>query len=335
MEKTTESPRSRLSSILAVLAWGTTLALTAVLVCRAFWFDATHLFIWLNAFTLYVFLPAYACLIWAIAVRRWRLASWSAAIVTAHLFLIVPANFAPSQTSDSITASSAQAKDLRVFFANVRSRNNEYEALFDEIEKVDPDLVVLVEFSRRWHQVTDNAPIMEKFPYRPKMPYSSPGVYSKFPITGEKFSWLPHKLVLSFDLSLEDQFVRVVCVHGPRPLSGPFLDYFSYWQQLLPLLAAQPNPCIMVGDFNATQFSKAIQDLAAAGWHSAHEWTGRGYATTWPNGTILVPPIRIDHAFFRGAIQCLAITEGIGKGSDHRPLVADFRVVSTEPAPAE
>ena len=59
---------------------------------------------------------------------------------------------------------------------------------------------------------------------------------------------------------------------------------------------------------------------------SAHVDRGRGYAITWPNGMFPLPPIRIDHALLSPEVECLAISEGIGTGSDHRPLVVDLRV---------
>jgi endonuclease/exonuclease/phosphatase (EEP) superfamily protein YafD len=66
--------------------------------------------------------------------------------------------------------------------------------------------------------------------------------------------------------------------------------------------------------------------LIAMGLRSAHVDRGRGYATTWPNGRLPFPPIRIDQALLSPDVECLRIEEGIGVGTDHEPLIVDVRV---------
>ena len=72
------------------LACLVTLSLVAVALMRLFDHDGTHFFTWLNAFTRYVYLPAYACLAWAIWKRRWILALANIAIVGFHIALLAP-----------------------------------------------------------------------------------------------------------------------------------------------------------------------------------------------------------------------------------------------------
>jgi hypothetical protein len=88
------------------------------------------------------------------------------------------------------------------------------------------------------------------------------------------------------------------------------------------------HPLIVIGDFNATQNSRVYKDLKIGGLRSAHEDRGRGYVTTWPNGWSLIPPIRIDQAFLSADVTCQDITEGIGTGSDHKPLILDVQIVA-------
>jgi endonuclease/exonuclease/phosphatase (EEP) superfamily protein YafD len=76
------------------------------------------------------------------------------------------------------------------------------------------------------------------------------------------------------------------------------------------------------------------KQLRAAGLRSAHDDRGRGYATTWPNGKWLLPPIRIDQAFLSGDVECTGITEGRGEGSDHKSLIVDIRVRKQELPPS-
>jgi endonuclease/exonuclease/phosphatase (EEP) superfamily protein YafD len=83
---------------------------------------------------------------------------------------------------------------------------------------------------------------------------------------------------------------------------------------------------VAIGDFNATQYSLVYEQLKAGGLRSAHDDRGRGCATTWPNGMVLVPPIRIDQAFLSAEVVCQGIAEGVGRGSDHKPLILDVQL---------
>jgi endonuclease/exonuclease/phosphatase (EEP) superfamily protein YafD len=91
-------------------------------------------------------------------------------------------------------------------------------------------------------------------------------------------------------------------------------------------------PTIVAGDFNATQYNHWVGRLGELGLQSAHEARGRPLATTWPNGRRAVPPLRLDHVLLTGELFPLAVGEGDGAGSDHRPVVVDVAVLANQPA---
>jgi len=95
---------------------------------------------------------------------------------------------------------------------------------------------------------------------------------------------------------------------------------------MIPEIMAEQGPLVVVGDCNATQYSAVYQRLTADRLRSAHEDRGRGYATSWPNGQLWLPPIRIDQAFISREVECLDIKEGEGRGSDHKPLILDIKI---------
>src|SRR3972149_4424773 len=76
---------ARRSRLLPALAWCVTLGLLVVAVLRMLCHDATVPITWLNAFTLYLYLPAYLALAFAARTGRWWLATASAAVVACHL----------------------------------------------------------------------------------------------------------------------------------------------------------------------------------------------------------------------------------------------------------
>ena len=84
---------------------------------------------------------------------------------------------------------------------------------------------------------------------------------------------------------------------------------------------------MIVGDFNATQHSRVYQQL------TEHRVCGLHIKIVvadmrLPGRTAIIslPPIRIDQVFLSPEVECISIREGIGRGSDHKPLVVDVRI---------
>jgi len=109
-------------------------------------------------------------------------------------------------------------------------------------------------------------------------------------------------------------------------MDTPGNKYVEYWSEMLPVVTSRSGPTIAVGDFNATQHAKVYGAITGSGLRSAHADRGRGWAVTWPNGLMALPPIRIDHAFLSPEVECLKIVEGEGRGSDHKPLILEVRL---------
>ena len=82
--------RRGLSLLCVSSAWIVSLSLLTVAALRILYHDGTYVLIWLNAFTRYVYLPAYVCLLFAAWQRRWRLALVSSAVVACHLAWLAP-----------------------------------------------------------------------------------------------------------------------------------------------------------------------------------------------------------------------------------------------------
>jgi endonuclease/exonuclease/phosphatase (EEP) superfamily protein YafD len=206
---------------------------------------------------------------------------------------------------------------VRIFYANIAGDNEDPAAFLEEIPKWDPEIIVLVEFFYyRWQQVIGKT-----------LPFSRDvAVFSKRPIEKPRQMWTSNRMNLSFDVEINGVPVRMLGLHSPRPMDMLHHDYAGFWSKTIPQVLDLPDPAIVVGDFNATQYSRVYQTLTADLFRSAHEDRGRGYATTWPNGMELLPPIRIDQALLSRSVECVEIQEGRGLGSDHKPLIIDVRV---------
>jgi endonuclease/exonuclease/phosphatase (EEP) superfamily protein YafD len=309
-----------------------TLSLVVVAGLRLFYHDGTHFLIWLNAFTRYVYLPAYACLAWAVWKRRWILVIANVALVSLHVALLAP-DFMRDRRFDafadgaSMVASSTPT--VRIFFANVRALNKEYTALLEEIRAANPDVIVLVEFSWFWLMAYHDSPFFAAYPYGGGMAFQQLGdvnVFSRIPLASSRKEWFGGRALRTIEIPVGAETLHVIGLHAPRPMNIQNSDYEGFWSRTIPIILAEKGPLVVVGDCNATQYSAVYKKLTADRLRSAHEDRGRGYATSWPNGQLPLPPIRIDQALVSREVECLDIKEGEGRGSDHKPLILDVTI---------
>jgi endonuclease/exonuclease/phosphatase (EEP) superfamily protein YafD len=322
-----------------LVAGATTLTLAVVAGLKVFYHDGIHFLTCLNAFTRYVYLPIYICAAWAVWQRRWGLVLIAATVVLLHLSW-VSSEFVPDRQFESsveqTAAAPSEAETIRIFFANVLRPNHEFDALFSEIEAANPDVVIFAEWGWGWHQAFEKSPAMAAYLFGASWQqphYSNINAFSKRPIQVELQNWVSGRLVRTLVVPVGNETLRIIGLHAPRPMPTYAQEYISFWNQMIPLLGSEPTPLLVVGDFNATPYSLVYRKLQEIGLRSAHDDRGRGYATTWPNGSLPLPPIRIDQAFISRDLECDQIAEGLGTGSDHRPLIIDLRVRSRAVAP--
>jgi endonuclease/exonuclease/phosphatase (EEP) superfamily protein YafD len=210
-------------------------------------------------------------------------------------------------------------------FANVNESNEQFESLLNEIADANPDVVVLVEFSWPWHIAFKSAPVMMPYKYGSGMSrIGSVNVFSKVPLLAESQEWVAGRAVHTVAVQLGAQSLRIMGLHAPRPMGQD--SYDKYWSYMLPRLTTVAGATVIVGDFNATEHSRLYQQLTNDRLRSAHDDRRRGYAVTWPNGQFWLPPIRIDQALVSPEVECVGISEGMGRGSDHKPLIIDVRM---------
>ena len=331
---TGKSGRPWLSQLFFSAMWLATLAIGAVAILRVCYHDGTHFLTWINAFTRYVYLPSYGLLLLALWKRRRWLAVANLFIVACHLYWIAP-DFLPDRSAiaaGSATAVDGQAtKKLRIFFANVHNLNLERGAMLREIRDANPDVIILVEFTMLWRKAFVHSPFVAEFPYGTGLAAdqaadNSINIFSKLPLKSDTREWIADRCVETIEIPIGSQTLRLVGLHAPRPMDFRDNDYNGFWSRVVPQLLNTPKPLVVVGDFNATQYSRVYQELRRGGLRSAHEDRGRGYAVTWPNGHYVVPPIRIDQALLSAGVECLGISEGRGLGSDHKPLILDVAI---------
>src|SRR5664279_2724208 len=107
-----------------------------------------------NAYTLWMYLPAYPIAIAALCFRAWPLAVAACLIVIAQLTWVVP----PTLHTIPVSAAAAAAPHVRIASANLRYDNEDHAPLLAELNSFHADVIVLEEVTTSWwHAIATSA----------------------------------------------------------------------------------------------------------------------------------------------------------------------------------
>ncbi len=214
---------------------------------------------------------------------------------------------------------------------NLLAINTDTAPIIDEIRQARADLILFQEYTDHWYQALIAA-FGADYPYVQYVCRDDSfgaAIYSHRPFVGEVDMELP------LDGGLEPQIRAVIGLDGQEAafynihlLPPRSLEYIMsarrQFADLLDILDRETLPVVLVGDFNATQHSTYARALERKGLVSAHELGGYGRGTTWPVHSFFrwLPGLRLDHVFLGEPLTCTYCTTGVGRGSDHRPVIA-------------
>jgi len=220
---------------------------------------------------------------------------------------------------------------LRVLFANVFAYNESYERLFDLVEREDPDLIALVEFSEGWR--SNLGPLRAAYPHCLERPNGTRGLalYAREPFQTRP----PPEIVtpieggnpaLAVTIERGGRSIDVWVLHPPNPI-GPAGR--SRGRAELERLAerirqrSDERPLLVVGDLNRTSASPLLGDFERRTSLRDSRY-GFGRQPSWP--TWAPYRLTIDHAFVSPELVVLERRLGPNIGSDHFPLIVDVAV---------
>jgi endonuclease/exonuclease/phosphatase (EEP) superfamily protein YafD len=338
MALSTRSKASTTRLLAVAAAWGVVLPLAVVALLRVVAHDAFHPLLLVNAFTPYVYLPAYAALVAAVVLRRRVLSGAAAVLVAAHLAWILPG----AVRASPLPPEALEAPRLRVMSANLLMSNPDTRGIVDEVLAEDPDVLVVQELSAHWQAALESGEIARRLPYHVAEARETPfgvGLYSRYPLEDAEVWYAWGAPVARATVRVQGRPVRLYDVHPLPPLHA---EWVTNWSEALEAVRVEVEreqtgggggrALVVAGDFNMTRHSRWFGRFTALGLRDAHEDRGRALATTWPNGTLLVPPIQLDHVFVSRGVACLSVREGRGRGSDHRPVLLDLAILDDRSA---
>jgi len=220
---------------------------------------------------------------------------------------------------------------IKILSANIYIENSDYELIFKEITKVNPDLVLLVETDSKW---AEKCRFLKKtHPYYIEIPKENTYgmlLFSKLPMLDTEVKYLTDSEVPSIFTKIKLKSGRVIRFIGlhprpPRPQEGS-----SKQRDLaLKMVSNQIDfsigePTIVAGDLNDVAWSHSSREfLRTSGLKDPRK--GRGFFNSFHvNWSFLRFPL--DHIFHSKHFKTLRIEILGDVGSDHYPIFAELQV---------
>ena len=310
--------------------WLLTVPLAGVAAARIARFDRHPILSMANAGTQFVYLPAWGAAVIGAVTRNKALTTVAGAVAAAHVVWTAPELLGGRRRS--LPVGLRDAPRLRVVTSNVRYSSPDSTRLGMELAASGADLLLLQELDSDHLAQIKAAGAFDPFPYSyvDTRPGSfGAGIWSRYPLSDGE-TWEPGGLpMVRATISIDGTPVHVFNVHCKAPMRRRWI---RVWKTQLAAVTAEANiaartgPLVVAGDFNSTWGHEPFRRLMAeARLRDAHVDVGRGLGVTWPRGVRIIPPLfRIDHVLVSAGFCVLAVREGIGHSSDHRPVIADL-----------
>jgi endonuclease/exonuclease/phosphatase (EEP) superfamily protein YafD len=268
----------------------------------------------LNHFRVPLLITAPLGLGMALLARRWRLVALGAVQL---VWLAV--DVAPLYLADDPPTGTP----LIVEVYNVNRTAGDPVRVARQLAASDADVIGLLEVDAGWFAALKAA--LTRWPHRLERHRADNfglALYSRHPMTA-KVAHPSEYPIIQAEVHLPNQAVGVALVHPPPPVSkaAAAVRDRAFEAYGVPLDALPPKAMLM-GDFNATPWSRPLKALLhREKLREARDLAGAGLQGTWIAGTALPTWLPIDHVLVRGlgVTQFERLDEN---GSDHRPVRA-------------
>jgi len=283
-----------------------------------------------------------AVVVLSLILRRWRMATLVAAVTIWQVTWLTSAfqsapNLRRSAEQTDTTAELTHAvlsPPLRVFLANVLTRNEHHDQIIAQIHQSDADAFGILELSSEL-----NSTLNREFGETYKHVISESqddgnfgiGVWSRYPLADARVfhlnsKWLPS---IEADVEFNTQRYRLFATHPMPPLGA---RNFAHRNDHLALLAKriqqqhhdQPGrPIILLGDLNLTPWSPLFSDLLEST-DLQNAAAGCGLQPTWYRWNLFPFGLVLDHGLHSRDLSCIHRQVLPANGSDHRAIVFHF-----------
>ncbi len=238
--------------------------------------------------------------------------------------------YTPLAPLEAMNSSEDSKKSISVFTANVLQENKEKSLLVSEIDKFNPNIVLLTETNNDWIKYVSNN-ISEEYKYSIKKPMDNTYgmvLYSKNKLIDSQIKFLVEENIPSIHTKvlLDDNTIfQLYCIHPtpPMPQHNPkSSDRDSEMMQTAILSMQSKLPTIVLGDFNDVAWSQTtILFQNVSGLLDPRQ--GRGLYNSYDaNNFLLRWPL--DHIFISPEFRVKSFEKGEHINSDHFPIYLEL-----------
>lgn len=217
-------------------------------------------------------------------------------------------------------------QEFTAMLLNVEARNDKYQQAVDVIKEINPDVLILEEFTDDWLNGTGE--LKKIFPYSfgaPEPDCSGNMLFSKYPLDNPKIepSGPYARPTIVVTANIKGKKVNIVGTH-PMPPIGEERSRMrdQHLLEVADILADLKGKTVFMGDINSTPYSDIFKRvLKKSGLENSMQ--GFGPQLSWPAWKGYLSPflIPIDHCFTSKDVLVLDRTIGPYAGSDHYPLI--------------
>jgi endonuclease/exonuclease/phosphatase (EEP) superfamily protein YafD len=235
----------------------------------------------------------------------------SAAVAVLNVAVVVPL-YLPA--ADATPAGDA----VRILSFNLLSTNTRYEDIVAYIRETDPDVVFLHEGTARWEDALATFHLPDYELVAGRTPELIFGTIALVPPGSSVVNLgFGSRQGRAIEVTVGD--ISVLGVHPLAPVSAAETALRDAQHAAYAAWAEGRPRAVVVGDFNATPWTRPFRDLTSAGLVNSQR--GHGVAPTWEVGRFWAVPI--DHLLHTPDLATVGRTVGPDLGSDHRPLLVD------------
>lgn len=261
--------------------------------------------------------------------RRWRWVAIAAILLLMNgVTLLNYDSIAPISSGDSATGDRTVGDQtaLRVMVYNIYHRNPDLESVIAEVRKYDPDLLFLMEYSNAIQTRIESE--FEDYPHqliRTSRQTMGLALFSRIPFDDTEIHRFQATRIPIFQavMTIDDTPFTFVGGHSwpPQPRWGQL--HRDQVGSITSVASQSIHPLIVAGDFNASQWSFAVQDLSR---QAGVANILRPFDLTKTSSPVPLIGLPIDHVLLSDEWVVTAVQYGAAGGSDHKPIVVDLRL---------
>ncbi len=262
----------------------------------------------------------------AIVLREWRwiIAGMFLVVALIQFWRIWPYNSIADEEM-ALYEPGAQDRCFTALAVNVKVKNTNFQGVIDQIQSVDPDVLLLMETDEKWAEAL--APVVSQ--YRHSLSDIQPEAFgmifaSRLPVRRSQMIENTHRdtptLYATMDLPNGAAF-EFIGLHPKPPLPG--WDTEERDRNIIDAGAKTPDnlpSAVVMGDFNDVPWSRTTTKFREAG-----DWLdpriGRGTYATFPSRLLLLG-WPLDQFMLKGNLGVRGFEVMPDNGSDHRAMRA-------------